>query len=249
MVMSGRFLTNALLFVIVLLLAANLYLTAQEGGEPAPAVAGASDEALLTEPPAGGPLDHLLSARLNANETATIATLRNISSAQAQYQAAAFRDHDHDGTGEFGSFRELAGVVPAREGGLPLNPPALSGAFRTVNENGAVERSGYRFLIYLPDAEGKGVVADGAAIAGIDAQKSEGSYCVYAWPVRQGHSGDRTFLLNQTGDVFTTETEDYTGSRAPKPGAGFRDRGIESILGDPAIGEDGQDGHQWRQVN
>ena len=41
-------------------------------------------------------IPNLLSARLNANETAAVATLRNISSAQAQFQATAKADAARD---------------------------------------------------------------------------------------------------------------------------------------------------------
>src|SRR6185436_4356295 len=84
-------------------------------------------------------IPNLLSARLNANETSAISTLRNISSSQAQFQAAAKADVDNDGSGEFGLFRELSGAVAVRNianastGTAVLNPPVLSGAFRTFN--------------------------------------------------------------------------------------------------------------------
>ena len=49
----------------------------------------------------------LLTARLAANESAAISTLRSISSAQAQLQSAAAIDSDSDGGGEYGFFGEL----------------------------------------------------------------------------------------------------------------------------------------------
>src|ERR1043166_9670945 len=84
-------------------------------------------------------IPNLLSARLNANETSAISTLRNVSSSQAQFQASAKCDVDNDGSGEFGMFRELSGAVAVRNlatgapGASVLNPPVLSGAFRTFN--------------------------------------------------------------------------------------------------------------------
>ena len=101
-------------------------------------------------------IPNLLSARLNANETSAISTLRNVSSAQAQFQAGAKADVDTDGTGEFGMFRELSGAVGVRTAndgsavGNVLNPPVLSGAFRTFNGNSEVSRSGYLFHMFLP---------------------------------------------------------------------------------------------------
>ena len=58
-------------------------------------------------------IPNLLAARLSANETAAIATLRNIISAQAQFQQSAKADTDTDGTGEYEwrGFEPLAGHV------------------------------------------------------------------------------------------------------------------------------------------
>jgi prepilin-type N-terminal cleavage/methylation domain-containing protein len=108
-------------------------------------------------------IPNLLSARLNANETAAIATLRNISSAQAQFQATAKADLDRDGTGGFGSFIELSGASVVRGDSVvgKLNPPVLSGAFRTPTAaTGFVSRSGYNFKICLPTPAGLADVPD-----------------------------------------------------------------------------------------
>jgi prepilin-type N-terminal cleavage/methylation domain-containing protein len=59
-------------------------------------------------------IPNLLSARLNANESAAIATLKNISSAQAQCQASSVVDVNNNGAGEYGFFGELSGAVHAR---------------------------------------------------------------------------------------------------------------------------------------
>src|SRR5882672_747423 len=100
---------------------------------------------------AASAIPNLLSARLHANETAAISTLRNVSSSQAQFQASAKCDVDNDGSGEFGLFRELSGAVGVRN-------VALSGAFRTFNANSEVSRSGYLFHMCLPGAAGVGVM-------------------------------------------------------------------------------------------
>src|SRR5262245_53227573 len=106
-------------------------------------------------------IPNLLSARLNANETSAISTLRNISSAQAQHQASGKTDVDGDGAGEFGFLSELSGgfgvrTTPAGARGAVINPPVLSGAFRILGTNGFVTRSGYKFRVYLPQADGQG---------------------------------------------------------------------------------------------
>ena len=57
-------------------------------------------------------IPNLLSARLNSNETAAIATLRNIISAQSQFQSTARADENNNGVGEYGTFGELSGEKP-----------------------------------------------------------------------------------------------------------------------------------------
>jgi hypothetical protein len=190
-------------------------------------------------------------AREGANEVAAIATLRNCSSAQAQFQATAKADVDSDGTGEFGSFVELSGAKEVR--GMRnfgrLNPPVLSGAFRNPSGRGVVSRSGYHFVIYLPSHDGEGVRADREGFGRISAEYAETTWCAYAWPVNYGESGRRTFMVNQTGDVVSVDDERYSGDRGPLPGAAYRDGGAYSIIGLTAIGVEGQDGNLWRQVN
>ena len=76
--------------------------------------------------------------RINANETAAIATMRNLHSAQQQF---------HEVVGRHGTFLELSGVAVLPETGAPLEPPVLSGAFRQPLPDGTILRSGYRFRI------------------------------------------------------------------------------------------------------
>src|SRR5512134_4174124 len=71
-------------------------------------------------------IPNLLAARLSANETAAIATLRNIISAEAQFQQSAKADTDNDGTGEYGGFLEMSGGGVGRMVSV-LSPPVLSG--------------------------------------------------------------------------------------------------------------------------
>ena len=196
-------------------------------------------------------IPNLLSARLNANETAAIATLRNISSAQAQFQATSKADSDNDGTGEFGAFVELSGSQDVRADAAVgrLNPPVLSGAFRTPDADGFVSRSGYYFCIYLPDVGGVGVVADSVGFATVDEDMAETTWCCYAWPVNYGNSGNRSFMVNQTGDVVTSEWSLYTGDTGPIANAAFQSSEAGSITGLTAVGVVGGDTRIWRQVN
>ena len=126
-------------------------------------------------------------ARLRSAETAAIATLRNIISAQAQFQAIAIADENRNGVGEYGAFGELSAAKPVREGRV-MNPPVLSSAFRKI-ENGRAKRGGYYFKIFLPSASGDGLAEhrDGGFLANVlDPNAAESTWCAYAWPRAPG---------------------------------------------------------------
>jgi prepilin-type N-terminal cleavage/methylation domain-containing protein len=200
-------------------------------------------------------IPNLLSARLNANETAAIATLRNISSAQAQFQATAKADVDRDGTGEFGCFQELSGDWNVRDDAAigKLNPPVLSGSFRTTRlATPLVSRSGYYFIVLLPDANGLQVWPDinPGNLHLIDADLAETTWCCYAWPVNYGQSGNRTFCVNQAGDIVFTEDPAYTGDPGGWNAArAFLTTRANSVTGKLAVGTVAHDGNLWKQAN
>ena len=154
-------------------------------------------------------IPNLLSARLNANESAAIATLKNISSAQAQCQASGSIDVNTNGQGEYGFFAELAGKTVVRAGTQKISPPVLSTAFSNVNAQSNVSRSGYLFRMYLPNSSAAGLTetattgGDAANSIGIDASQAETLWACYAWPQVRGNSGKRTFFVNQSGDVLS----------------------------------------------
>ncbi len=145
--------------------------------------------------------------RKNANESAAIATLKNISSAQAQCQASGVIDTDGDGAGEFGSFGELSGAMPIRgsHGVTRITPPVLSAAFGNVKD-GVVVRSGYVFRMFLPQTPQGLCVAEapdgGSDRLGVDSDLSEVVWRAYAWPTEAGKTGSRAFFVDQSGDVL-----------------------------------------------
>jgi len=207
-------------------------------------------------------IPNLLSARLNANETAAISTLRNISSSQAQFQASAKADADLDGAGEFGMFRELSGGVAVRTSadgsstGSVLSPPVLSGAFRTLNPSAQVSRSGYLYKMFLPGNNGFGQeeTQSGDSVDGtVDNDLAETTWCAYAWPANYATSGNRTFFVNQGGDIVSTDTSAYSGSSAideATSGSAFSGAGdAGAITGQVAVGTPGRDSNRWKQVN
>ncbi len=180
----------------------------------------------------------LMSARLAANEGAAIATLRSLSSAQAQIQSSSAIDTDADGGGEYGYFGELSGADPLRisVGGAPmagvvandlLNPSVLSSAFGNV-AGSIVTRSGYNYQIWLPDAAGAGVpeLATGGAnpAAFPDSNNGEIVWCAYAWPTVNGSTGNRAFFVNQEGDLLQMNNRvaaPYTAAAGPTADAAF----------------------------
>jgi len=171
----------------------------------------------------------LMSARLSANEAAAIATLRSISSSQAQIQSSGAIDTDGDGGGEYGYFAEMAGTFPLRVntgGGVAgagtvgtdeLAPSVLSSAFGNVDANGLVSRSGYFFQMWLPDATAGGVtpgIAEaangGAGGTYPDGNNAEILWCCYAWPIDVEGTGNRAFFVNQEGDLLQTNNRSAT---------------------------------------
>ena len=152
-------------------------------------------------------IPNLLSARLNANESAAIATLKSISSSQSQCQASGVIDANNNGAGEFGFFGELSGAQTVRNdnaGGTSaterITPPVLSSAFGNV-AGSQVVRSGYIFQMYLPGMGGTEFQAENATGGGggaaIDPARAEVLWCCYAWPSSYGNSGKRSFFVNQ----------------------------------------------------
>ncbi|MBM4014835.1 MAG: prepilin-type N-terminal cleavage/methylation domain-containing protein [Planctomycetes bacterium] len=208
-------------------------------------------------------IPNLLSARLSANETAAIATLRNVVSAESQIQSQGAIDTDIDGIGEHGWFAEMAGSVNMRDstgagGGPVLNPPVLSGSLSVVNANGFVNKSGYFFQIYLPDVNGAGLdeANGGGSPTGENADLCETTWCAYAWPAGFSNTGNRAFVVNQTGDVLQTNNlagpaGSYTATTTTPTGdAAFSAAGVItaalSIANLPAAA---QDGNVWVVVN
>ena len=204
-------------------------------------------------------IPNLLSARLNANESAAIATLKNISSSQSQCQASGVIDDNSNGAGEFGYFGELSGADEVRaNGGLSttefISPPVLSAAFGNV-ANSEVVRSGYIFRMYLPgtanDFEPE-AAGGGATAAAVDTAKAEVLWCCYAWPSSFGNSGKRAFFANQAGDVLgaRNSTQQYNGTtKRPIAGTAAYLVAASSMSGTIAANTTSADGETWVVVN
>jgi prepilin-type N-terminal cleavage/methylation domain-containing protein len=205
-------------------------------------------------------IPNLLSARLSANESAAIATLRNLVSAQSELQSQGAIDQDVDGIGEHGWFTEMSGSVNMRDNagantGAVLAPPVLSGSLSVVNANGEVNKSGYFFKLFLPDNGGVGLdeLPTGSP-TGEDPDLSETTWAAYAWPQGFANTGNRCFTVNQTGDVLqcnnVVNQYSATGAITAPGDQAFANAGVItgplSIAGNPAAA---QDGGTWVVVN
>ena len=201
-------------------------------------------------------IPNLLSARLNANESAAIATLKNISSAQAQIQASGVIDVNNNGAGEYGYFGELSGAVVTRGTTTKVSPPVLSNAFGNVAASQVV-RSGYIFQMYLPDLNNQGIAeqatgGDPANTGGVAPTQAEVLWCAYAWPSAFGNSGKRVFFINQGGDVLSSKNviTAYSGTVAPAFTAAF-DAAVttQDMSVTVAANRLGNDTETWTVVN
>lgn len=213
-------------------------------------------------------LPKLKSARLVANETSAIATLRALSSAQVQLMAQASIDSDGDGAGEEGYFAEMAGTAGMRTsvGGLPalgadhLRPSVLSTALGMVNSAGLVSHSGYFFQIWLPGTTSGGLtpgISERPTIGGADpsdlpdADGGEVLWCAYAWPVAATETGNRAFFVNQHGDILQCQNRvplPYTNTaKTPAFDEAFTVTGDMASM--PRVGiPGGTDGTVWEPV-
>jgi hypothetical protein len=188
-----------------------------------------------------------------SNEVSAIATLRNVSSSEAQFEAAAFVDEDRDGVGEFGTFGEMSAAEPLRGHDAVLTPPVLSGAFRSRSLRGEVSRSGYRFQLWLPAKEGTFVSETTRNIAAgvVDPGAAETRWRCYAWPATYDVSGLRTFFIDERGDIWSTDDERYSGSGSgPAPGAAVASPGtLVPETASTRATYTGADGNVWTKVN
>lgn len=193
---------------------------------------------------------NMISARMRANETSAVSILRTISSAQAEFRSKASADDDGDGVGEYGFFAEMSGLVPPRGSNVVMQPPVLSGSFRTLID-GRVKHSGYYFRMYLPDDDG---VGQGEALFGgspgtVAPDMAEVIWCCYAWP-NSNHGGDRAFCVTQHGEIIATNNlganQEYAGDKAPQADAAFVNVVTSnSIVGTLAVSTVGSDGGVW----
>jgi len=159
---------------------------------------------------------HECPRRPQANQSAAIATLRNIVAAQAQFQSTARLDRDCDGVGEFGYLTELAMPDEDGRGYLPIafSRPTL------LPEGGAViERSGFMFQMLLPGVDGAWVPESSPVTAMPDTDGAEVRWCCLAWPSEYPSSGTRAFFVDESGEVLWTKNASPAHEGTTRPPA------------------------------
>lgn len=207
---------------------------------------------------------YVIPARITANETAAIATLKAIGSAQAEARSGNWIDSDSNGVGEYGFLQELSGVRNTRqdtdgdrvaddEGPAALSRPILQVAFGGLDGNGQLLRSGYLFRVYLPRSgprfEGERSVT--SSYRRVHAGEAENYWAVYAWPRTYGSTGKRAFFMNQTGQILACKNDRtrYSGSNSPSSSAVIqRGTWTTRMNGSIALNSEGQDRNIWRVV-
>jgi len=218
-------------------------------------------------------IPNLLAAKLTSNETAAIATLRTIVSAQAQLSTSAKIDADLDGRGEHGTFAEMTGATGVRRNyivasggadfsaplGAKMNPPVLTSVMARTDAQGFATKAGYAYMIYLPDTgDPNGFVhetgpsdtpglAGGTAIVGVDG--AEVYWCIYAQPMNRGTSGNRRFFANQRGEIMHSTNDVAQAAGTSTPPAGNSAFLGDNITGPSALGTLGRDGDVWKAAN
>jgi len=167
----------------------------------------------------------LLRSKMSTNESSTIGSLKTIASSQVQFKGSGAVDQDNDGDGEFGLLGELAGTSPCRThggtGGPKLIPPVIPQGLGLLS-NGSVSKAGYEYRVYLPTAAGPAMhqlamtVANGNSA---NANVQENRWACYAWPAVAGNSGQRVFVVAESGEILAANNlaTTYGGKGTPVP--------------------------------
>ena len=116
-----------------------------------------------------------------------------------------------------------------------------------------ITRSGYIFQVFLPDSAGRGIPeadADGLGAVSPDSDHAERQWCCYASSF--GVSGQRTFFVNQDGEVLRTrnKTKRYNGTASvPSFDAAFMKRSRAGLASSVAANTSGHDHQFWIVTN
>jgi hypothetical protein len=171
--------------------------------------------------------------QMGTNEKLAVSRLRTVAAAQTQAQCLAVIDTDEDGQGEYAYLRELTGAAKARQPGDGIKFPLLGSGLKRLGPGGGVSADGYNFRVFLPGAGGTMLGAE-TADGEVSADGAETRWVCYAWPVRHGVTGRRTFVIDQDGRILATEAKDGWGSTGPDALAAYE----VTESGEPMVGPD-----------
>lgn len=192
-----------------------------------------------------------VSRRIAANEAAIVATLRAVSQGQFQMRAQNSIDVNLDGSSEFGSLGELAGIDVLRGQTEPLAQRLLSATLGKLDNNGHAIVHGYRLAVYLPNATGVGLLGTVANRSQFDPLQARDYYTCVAWPMSVDVTGHRTFFVNQQGQIMKTLNAPYTGlASVPPAGAALQGTSGPAQIDSQALATTGlgADGQTWTAV-
>ena len=146
----------------------------------------------------------LLRARMSANESSAIGSLRAIVSAQHTYQSSC-------GNGFYASTLVILGDAPV--GSVPFLSPDLTAA-------GTITKTGYR-LTMGPGSESAAAVMNGCNALGVAADLST-SYIASGNPITPTVTGSRYFYTNSLATIYDSPTDVFgaatAGNLAPAAG-------------------------------
>lgn len=201
---------------------------------------------------AGVAVPNLVASRSIANESAVVATLRSVATAQFKFKTMGLVDVDRNGQFEFGTFGELCGATNLRGTADKLNPHVLSVKFSQTDASGRITDHGYHIAVHLPDAAGNGLAETSGNLAAVDPLLAQDYWTVVAWPLVRGRSGKAAYFVNQSGTILKCEGGTYSGtSSIPAPGCALVGTPSANFIAaqDLAVNTNGADGQRWVAVN
>jgi hypothetical protein len=182
--------------------------------------------------------------------TSPVSILNCIRAGQEQFKESKSVDEDGDKVGEYGLLSELAGGCNFRGSEQSCKGSPYIATILAPASNGLAQRHGYYFIIYLAGTEKafsrmKDAVKD-------NADRREGDYVAYAFPINIGRFPNRVFAINSKGHIFIIQNEDnrWGGSNIPPPGLAYRD-GKDPSVGSGEFVRDGDKGgadEAWHAV-
>ena len=128
-----------------------------------------------------------------------------------------------------------------------MDPPILAPPFELIDAQGRASKTGYYFLMFLPDMGfvGQAEVANGGPAPTVDSDACEYTWSCYAFPIQAGSSGNRAYYIDHRGEILTTrmDTVAYDRSRSPQSTAALTGAAMTSPM---AIqGAASGDGNSW----